>query len=1380
MNLYTKYLLLTLIFLAAEQSIAQPAQYKFLKIDVNKGLSHNQPNCFLKDSKGFMWIGTNFGLDRYDAYRVKVFLNDKRDTSSISINQISSLMEDPDGRIWAGSIHGGMITSIYNPTTESFINNISSIYKNYGIPAGSVTSIVKDSKGFFWFVHESQGLFRYNPLEHKSAAVAYATKDSLALTSLQVSSFVEDGEGNFWLIQRDGTLKKLSGKAHAVIYQNNFLKEWAKGKSFTYRLMCDRDGDIWVFPLNSNYGIFYFDVSNGVIHPITEKSEGWKLNKNIVRGIVEDNQGLIWVGTDHGGVNVIDKKQKTITYILSNPANDLSLSNNSITDIYKDYEGIIWIGTYKNGLCYYHENIVRFPLYRRGLENNGLQFDEMNKFAEDDKGNLWLGTNGGGLIYFDRKKNTYKQYRHNPSDPNSLSNDVIVSLCLDSEKTLWIGTYYGGLNSFDGKKFTHFKHNPKDTASISDDSPWEILEDSKGTIWIGTFHNGLDVLDKKTKTFKHFPVGRPNSIHSSYVSELVEDTHGDIWIGTGYGIDVLEKETGKFVHYLNQNTGSNGLSNNSILSILQDGRERIWVGTFDGLNLFDPQKKSFTSFYQKDGLPHNTILDLLEDKKGNLWMSTPNGISNLLIEKKKTDGSPSYQFKNYDESDGLQGRQFIENAALRTRSGELVFGGTSGFNIFHPEKIIANKNMPATVLTDFQVFNKSVAIGELIDGHTILSKSISATKAVVLPRSANILSIEFASLNFFHPDKSSYLYRLEGFNPNWTATDGKSRIVTYTNLDPGDYVFRVKSSNSDGVWNTNEVMLRITILPPFWKTKIAFAIYLLLMLGALLLSRKVIVARERLKYKITHERQEAQRMHELDVMKMRFFTNVSHEFRTPLTLILTPLEKMMQANAEPPQPGQLQLIHRNAKRLLNLVNQLLDFRKLEVQEIKLNISEGDIIAFIHDTVTSFSDLSEKKNIRLDFNSSLNMLETTFDQDKIEKIMFNLLSNAFKFTPENGSVGVTVKEIEKANEMALEIQVKDTGIGIPQNKQGKIFERFFQNDLPSSVINQGSGIGLSITKEFVRLHEGTITVDSEVGKGSCFTVVLPLKNVFSIENRSSNFPLLNSNAMPTDDSSDPANKTKLPTLLLVEDNEDFRFYIKENLRFQYHIVEAKDGQDGWEKVLSSFPDLIVSDVMMPHMNGIELCKKVKQDQRVSHVPIILLTARTAEEQKLEGFESGADDYVTKPFNFEILQWRIKNLIHQRELFQKDFRSKMEVKGSKIAITSLDEKLIHRAIACVEAKIDDPDFSVENLSHELGMSRVHLYKKLSALTGKSPIEFIRLLRLQRAKQLLSGSQLTVSEVAYQVGFNNPKYFAKYFKEEFGILPSAYMAQHKVSAD
>ncbi len=1373
-----KIIFITCLVFALGRAHAQNVQYKFLKLDVNKGLSHNQPNCFLKDRKGFIWIGTNSGLNRFDGYGVKVFTNDQRDTSSISISHVNSLAEDPDGRVWAGTTNGGTFTNVYNPETESFTHNTRNILKQYGIPEGSITNIVKDANNKFWFIHSTQGLFRYNPKEKFSISIPYISSDSSTLASCQVASLVEDRDGNFWMILRNGSLRKLDGKTLAVTYQNRYLTDWFKDELIGYKLTSDHDGDIWVCPTTINNGIFYFDISNNITHHIDEKSEGWRLNKNIVRNIVEDNQGLMWVGTDHGGINVIDKKKKSVTYILNDAEDNRSLSQNSITAVYKDYEGIIWVGTYKKGACYYHENIVRFPLFRHEdrLSKTGLHFDDMNKFAEDDKGNLWLGTNGGGLIYFDRQNNTYKQYHHNPADPNSLSNDVIVSLCIDSDKVLWVGTYYGGLNSFDGKKFTRYKHDASDSTSIADDNIWELFEDKEGKLWIGTLYNGVDVLDRETKKIKHYPFGVPNSVHSNYISEIKEDAKGNMWIGTGYGFDVFDKKTGLFTHYINQTSDPHGLSNNSILCILHDSRGRIWIGTFEGLNLFDPEKNTFTSFYEKDGLPHNTILTLLEDNSGNLWMSTPNGISNLAISRKETDGGFTFQFKNYDESDGLQGRQFNENAALKTKSGELIFGGSSGFNIFRPEKIVANTNIPQTVLSDFQLFNKSVGMGEIIGGRTILTKSIIETKEIVLPYVANVFSIEFASLNFFHPDKSSYVYMLEGFNQYWTAADGKSRKITYTNLDPGQYTFRVKSSNSDGVWSKNDVALKITILPPFWKTRIAFLFYIVLILSALLLSRKILVTRERLKYKIAHERQEAQRMHELDVMKMRFFTNVSHEFRTPLTLILTPLEKMLKADSEPPQLSQLQLIHRNARRLLNLVNQLLDFRKLEVQEMKLNLSEGDMIAFIRETVYSFSDLSEKKNIQLDFTSSLSILETTFDQDKVEKIMFNLLSNAFKFTPEFGVVSVSVKETETTNERALEISIKDTGIGIPLSKQEKIFERFFQNDLPSSVINQGSGIGLSITKEFVRLHEGTIEVKSDVGQGSCFIVTLPLKHVLHVENRTVDDSSISMDVSSEDIQSDSVDKTKIPTLLLVEDNEDFRFYLKDNLRFQYHIIEAKDGVEAWSKALSTLPDLIVSDIMMPRMNGLELCKKVKSDNRVSHIPIILLTARSAEEQKLEGFESGADDYVTKPFNFEILQSRIKNLIHKRELFQKDFRRQIEIKGSNVVITSLDEKLIQKAIQYVEEKIGDADFSVEDLSRELGMSRVHLYKKLLALTGKSPLEFIRSLRLQRAAQLLSGSQLTVAEVAYQVGFNNPKYFAKYFKEEFGMLPSVYMSQQK----
>jgi DNA-binding response OmpR family regulator/nitrogen-specific signal transduction histidine kinase len=524
-------------------------------------------------------------------------------------------------------------------------------------------------------------------------------------------------------------------------------------------------------------------------------------------------------------------------------------------------------------------------------------------------------------------------------------------------------------------------------------------------------------------------------------------------------------------------------------------------------------------------------------------------------------------------------------------------------------------------------------------------------------------------------------------------------------------------------------------------------------------------------FRIQQEREESQRMHELDMMKIKFFTNVSHEFRTPLTLILTPLEKMMKQSPDVEQHKQFQLIHRNARRLLNLVNQLLDFRKMEVQEIKFNPSEGDIVKFIREVFLSFSDLSEKKNINFTFQTAVQELETLFDQDKLEKILFNLLSNAFKFTPENGAVSVEIDVKEQNDARLLEINVKDSGIGIPHDKQEKIFERFFQHDLPKSMVNQGSGIGLSITREFVKIHKGSISVKSEPEKGSCFTVTLPLAE---LSHQAATELSEASVSVLSEHPGSPVflnHADKRPVLLIIEDNEDFRFYLKDNLKQHYSIIEAKNGKDGLQAALTSLPDLIVSDIMMPEMNGIDLCKKIKTDPRTSHIPVILLTARTAEEQKIEGFESGANDYVTKPFSFEILQSRIKNLIAQRVAFQKMFNKHIDVKAADIQITSLDEKLIKKAIITVEENLSNPDFSVEEFSRDLGMSRVHLYKKLLSLTGKSPIEFIRTIRLQRAAQLLEKSQLTVSEIAYQVGFNNPKYFSKYFKDQFNVLPSAY---------
>jgi signal transduction histidine kinase/AraC-like DNA-binding protein len=581
----------------------------------------------------------------------------------------------------------------------------------------------------------------------------------------------------------------------------------------------------------------------------------------------------------------------------------------------------------------------------------------------------------------------------------------------------------------------------------------------------------------------------------------------------------------------------------------------------------------------------------------------------------------------------------------------------------------------------------------------------------------------------------------------------------------------VRASNNDGVWNETPTRLTITVLPPFWKSGAAFVLYALATLGALLLARWLILYNERIRFQIQQEREKVHRMHELDRIKVRFFTNVSHEFRTPLTLILTPLEKMLRTTPDGEQKDQFELIHRNARRLLNLVNQLLDFRKMEVQGIKLNTSEGDIVKFIREVFYSFSDLSEKNNIRFTFHTTVQQLETFFDQDKLEKILFNLLSNAFKFTPENGSVGIALDIREQDGTTFLDIKVRDTGIGIPPDQQERIFERFFQSDLPETMVNQGSGIGLSITREFVKIHGGSIHVDSEQGKGSSFTVCLPLTALKSpVAGELTETAGIDGVTVEEVEHA-PDEKRKKPLVLIVEDNEDFRFYLKDNLKSQYSIIEAKNGRIGLERAISSMPDLIVSDIMMPEMDGIELCKRIRKDERTSHIPLVMLTARTSEEQKIEGFACGANDYVTKPFNFEILQSRIKNLVAHREVIQKNFQKHVDIRTANVEITSLDEKLISKAIRIVEENMGEPDFSVEKFSRELGMSRVHLYKKLLALTGKSPIEFIRTIRLQRAAQLLEKSQLSVSEIAYQVGFNNPKYFSKYFKDYFNMLPSAY---------
>ncbi|WP_242693372.1 hybrid sensor histidine kinase/response regulator transcription factor [Sabulibacter ruber] len=1355
-----------------------PDQRRFLHIDVNNGLSHNQVTCFLKDSKGYIWVGTSSGLNRFDGYGVKVFRHNSRTTASLRDNHISKIFEDPEGNIWVATQKG---LTVYNPILDKFDRDYAALLKKYTLPAAPVQDIVKDNFGNFWFLQNGQGLTRFNPKTKVSTKVTPIPGKTTTLGSSQINTLAFTSQGDVWVLHADGLLEKLNGKTLKVEARETGLQTQFRQQALGYGMTIDRDDDLWLFSSYESVGAFLYKSASRTFLNFHENAPELRLNSNLVRGVVENEDGTIWLATDHGGVNIVNKKDLSVQFVKNSPEIKNSLSHNSLISIYKDREGIIWLGTYKKGLNYYHKNLFRFQHHQNQLLVKGsLPYADINRFVEDARGNLWIGTNGGGLLYWNRSTGQYTRYQHNPKDPTSISSNVIVSLLLDKDQNLWIGTYLGGLNKFDGQKFTRYKREGQDALSLGNDNVWELFQDSKGRIWMGTMRGGLQQIDPHTGKFKpyHRTAGQAG-IEALYVATIAEDTKGRLWVGGDIGVEVLDLATNKLVQFQNDPRNPRSLSSNTVLSILQDSRENIWVGTNEGLNLFNPKTNSFRLFTKENGLADNIILNILEDRNHDLWVSTPNGISKLEISGREAQ-NVSFVAHNYDESDGLQGKAFNENAAYLTRKGEVLFGGPNGFNLFQPSKLSLNKVAPAIVFTDFQLFNRSLNVGEEVDHRVILTKALSATRQIALKHDQNMFTVEFAALNFFHSEKNKYQYKLEGFDKEWHTTNGNNRRITYTNLDPGQYQLKVRASNNDGVWNKEGINLNIEVEVPFWRSNVAYVLYFLIVFGVLYLIRWVEMQKANVNFALERERREVKHMRELHLMKIKFFTNISHEFRTPLTLILAPLERLLATTQDSGQQRQFQMINRNAKRLLHLVNQLLDFRKLEVEEVAFAPSVGNIIKFIKESVYSFSDLSEKNHVNLSFETSVKELHASFDMDKLGKILFNLLSNAFKFTPENGHIKVEVQCLENDSESQglhlLEIKVSDTGIGISKEAQEKIFDRFFREDVPDNLVNQGSGIGLAITKEFVKIHGGLIQVRSELGKGSCFTVTLPIKVTGSGINGIEAGELTEeiapvSKGVEITKRVGPESQEQKLVVLLVEDNADFRTYLKENLGQHFNVVEAKNGKEGWQKALAYQPDLILSDLMMPEMNGIDFCKKIKADARTTHIPFVLLTAQTAEEQKLQGLDIGANDYITKPFNFEMLLSRMSNLITQCQLLQKAYGKKISVQTSEVEIVSLDDKLIQKAIKVVEDNIDCPQFSVELMSRELGMSRVYLYKRIVALTGQTPMEFIRKIRLERAAQLLEKSQLTVAEVAYAVGFNNPRYFSKYFKEQYHMLPSVY---------
>ncbi|MDB5129365.1 hybrid sensor histidine kinase/response regulator transcription factor [Mucilaginibacter sp.] len=1376
------YVLCIWVFAMPAYLHAQNNSYQFSHLDITNGLSDNQVNCIYKDEKGFMWFGTTSGLNRYDGSKFKVFKRDIKDPNSLAENHVMRIAEGPGKKLWIFT-HSDI--SIYDPTVERFSNNIAAELSRYKIPANPITRIEKDKQGEFWFATDKKGLYRYSPKTGQTAFYNNSGNSPAALHSNHVIDIVASQPNCLWLIYNDGIIEQLDSKVNKVLKRYDGLAKALDTKPRNFIMIMDNKQNLWVCSDAGTIGVYcYKTLTNKLVHYSKDTPEG-RLNSNVITSIIQTDDDKIWVGSDHGGINVIDPITNKVYYILSRADDAKSLSGNSVY-LYKDNTGIIWAGTFKQGLNYYHRGIMQFPLYKHlTTDPKSLPCEDINSFEEDEKQNLWIGTNGNGLIYFNRSTNAYTQFKHDPSNPNSITSDIIVRLYIDKKKRLWIGTYFGGLDCYDGKTFTHYRHNKKDPGSLTDDRIYTIMEDAAGELWVGTFAGGFNVFDPKTNSFRH----PKYSSNSEYTSVIYEDRQQNKWVGRDRGIDVILKGSNKVRHYLSEPKNVNSLVGNDVNTITQDKKGLIWIGTKDGLSILNTKTNSFLNIEEGVNLPANNVSNIIEDNAGRMWVSTTNGLASIILTE--AEGKYKVEISNYNELDGLQGRAFNLYAAKRLKSGELVFGGIHGFNLFDPMVLNTFKPKPSLVFTDLNLFNKSVAVGDTLNGKVILTKALSETKEITLQHNQNVFDIEFAAFDYFNPNKIKFEYKLEGFDKGWITVTGNNRKATYTNLDGGDYTFKVRTQGTNNI-NKGEISLNITVLPPFFKSTFAYISYFVLLLSGLFYIRHRGIRKLKRRFestqatieaerKIAQEREEARRMHQLDLMKIKFFTNVSHEFRTPLSLILSPIDSLIKTVDKADQQSQLATIKRNGKRLLNLVNQLLDFRKMEYNELKLSLKQGDIIKFIKEVSASFMDVAHQKKIEFLIESEVYSYVTNFDHDKIERILFNLLSNAFKFTPSGRQISVMLNlyrcgiNEEKNN---LEIKVIDTGIGIATENQGKIFDRFFQDDMPESLLNQGSGIGLSITKEFVKMQGGSIELESELNYGSCFTVILPVeqqceKKEIEVIAETGAEALV---AVTSKMNPGLPGAGKKATILLIEDNDDLRFYLKDNLKNSFHIIEAVNGKDGWQKALSMHPKLIVSDISMPEMNGIELCKKIKSDARTAQIPVILLTALTTEEDQLAGLDSGANDYILKPFNFEILLSKIHNSLQMHQTLKTTYQKQIEVKAEDIHVVSEDEKFLKNAFEHIELNITKINFSVEELSKQLNLSRVSLYKKLLTLTGKTPVDCIRTVRLKRAVQLLEKSQLSIANVAYEVGFNNPTYFSKVFKEEYGILPSEYVNQYR----
>jgi len=1323
-----------------------------------------------------MWFGTNFGLNRFDGYHVKVYKSNKNDTTSLIYNANSRIQEDKAGNLW---IAGNPSYVIYNILTEKFDRNIVKYISPMGIHF--IPAIVEiDNQKNYYFYRSNSGIYKYDiaskQLRH------FKQSNNINSLSLGAISSIKPDHGFFWVLFQSGLLERVNEKTNSIDFRNQYILQNSIGSSLSKNLYIDSEGCPWIYPGIGDKGALCFNLVNGQWmffgndkNEFRSSSDKY-ITSNFVRDIDQDGQGRIWIATDHGGLNIYNKNTNTISVLRNDPLNPNSLSQNSAISLYYDNTGIMWVGTYKNGLSYYHPGMFKFeksPLFF--YNNPDLENKDCDAICEDHAGNLWIGTNGSGLLKWDKKSQSFRLYRNQKENKSSISSDIVISMLEDKKGTMWFGTYLGGLNNMIGNSFIHYEPVINNSNSLSNKSVYGLVEDHQQNLWIATLGGGVDELDMSRTKFTHYTNVNNKELISNYILSMYSKDSSLIYLSTSVGINVLNTTTKKIKSIFKNTYQQNRLSDLISYNTLLDKRNQLWIATDNGINIYNSENNTINYINKSSGLLSDQVVSLVEDNNGNVWAGTRNGLACIYCTMNPTTKKYEYNVVTFDENDGLLSTIFNQNAVFKNKQGKIFFGCTKGYTEFDPQKILFNTTVPIPRFTELLIGNEEILPNGKLKNRIILDASIIHKNKIILHYDEKNFTINFSAMSYIHPEKNRYRFKLKGLDDDWTLTTNGIGSASYSNLNQGTYQLIVYASNNDNVWCSKPLILDIVIQPPFWFSWWAYIVYFILGLILLWYIVNFNLRKQKSKFENEQHVREAVQLHEIDEMKFRFFTNISHEFRTPLTLIVSPVEKLLQNAKTDEEKSMLSIIQRNAYSLLELVNQLLDFRKLDVHKDSLNISVGDINAFIKEICYSFTELANRKSINFSFSTSVSELRIEFDPEKMKKIVSNLLSNAFKFTPSNGKIEVNLSLIQQMNEdkQVLKITVSDTGIGIPAKDLDRIFERFYRVENPENGHQTGTGVGLHIVSEYVKLHQGDIGVESKLGKGSTFTVMIPAKQHLQEEIISQNqaIEIEPEIQTPEEEAVIEEQRKKLPLMLVVDDNEDFRNFISALFIQNYRILKAEDGEMAYQMILDKMPDLIISDVMMPKMDGFELCKKVKQDIRISHIPVILLTAKAGDENKYHGLESGAEDYIAKPFNMEMLALKVSRIVERQKKTREQFKSKVDITTNEVEITSMDEKFVKKAVALVEANISSSEFLVEDLCREMGMSRVYFYKKILSLTDKTPSEFIRFIRLKRAAEFLEKSQLFVNEVAFQVGFNDPKYFRKYFKVEFGVSPNEY---------